>query len=50
MIRSRGRVRGRERADATARRGRVVSEPGRAGQPGPAAWARVRGREKGGLI
>jgi hypothetical protein len=33
----------------TDRRGRGVSEPGRADQPGPAAGARVRG-ERGAVI
>jgi hypothetical protein len=50
MIRSRRRARERERVDATNRRGRGVSEPGRADQPGPVAWARVRGREKSGRL
>jgi hypothetical protein len=38
------------RADVTDRRGRGVSEPGRADQPGPAAGARVRGREESSQI
>jgi hypothetical protein len=37
MIRSRGSARGRERVDATDKRGQGVSGPGRAGQPGPVA-------------
>jgi hypothetical protein len=41
---------GRGRVDVTDRRGRGVSEPGRADQPGPAAGVRVRGREKSGRI
>jgi hypothetical protein len=44
MIRSHGRARGRERVDATNRRGKSVSEPGQAYQPGPAVGSRVRGR------
>jgi hypothetical protein len=50
MIRSRGRARGRERADATERLGWGVSEPGRADQSGPSAGARVIWREKSGRI
>jgi hypothetical protein len=50
MIKSRMSARARERADATNRLGRAVSEPGRADQPGPAAGARVRGREESSRI
>jgi hypothetical protein len=46
MIRSRGRARGPERTDATDRRGRGVSESGRADQLGPAAGAQVRGERE----
>jgi hypothetical protein len=42
MIRSRGRE------DATDRRGRGVSELGRADWPGPGTGAQVRGRGGGG--
>jgi hypothetical protein len=38
------------RADVTDRRGRGVSEPGRADQLGQAAGARVRGREESSRI
>jgi hypothetical protein len=40
------RSRGRERADATDRRGQGINKPGRADQPGPGAETRMRGREE----
>jgi hypothetical protein len=50
MIRSRGRARGRERADATDKWGWGVNKLGWAGQPSLEAGARVRGREEIGRI